>query len=71
MKLGPDLFNQAPSRLLWDVFRQAVVDVQRLSIHKYLPLSIARYSFIQLSELEQCTVDDLAQDLTGSEPGFS
>ena len=29
---------------------------RRLLIHKYSPLSIARYSFIQLSELEQCRV---------------
>ena len=30
--------------------------------YTYAPLSIARYSFIQLSELEQCRVKTLAQD---------
>ena len=30
--------------------------------YTYSPLSIARYSFIQLSELEQCRVKKLAQD---------
>ena len=30
--------------------------------YTYPPLSIARYSFIQLSELEQCGVKTLAQD---------
>ena len=29
--------------------------------YTYPPLSIARYSFIQLSELEQCRVNKLAQ----------
>lgn len=33
----------------------------RLYVHKYPPLSIARYSFIQPSELEQCRVNELAQ----------
>ncbi|KAK2184942.1 hypothetical protein NP493_242g01003 [Ridgeia piscesae] len=29
--------------------------------YTYPPLSIARYSFIQLSELQQCRVNKLAQ----------
>ena len=40
----------APTRLLWEAFRQAVVTAQRLITH--IPTaSIARYSFIQLSEM--------------------
>ena len=42
--------------------------------YKYPPLSIARYSFMQLSELEQCRVNKLAQGFTRStefEPGWS
>ena len=48
--------------------------VRELCSYTYPPLSIARYSFIQLSELEQCTVIKLAQGFTpqpGFEPGFS
>ena len=38
----------------------------------YPPLSIARYSFLQLSELKQCRVKKLAQGVnTGFEPGSS
>ena len=33
-------------------------------LYTYPPLSIARYSFIQLSELEQCRVKKLAQGLS-------
>ena len=38
--------------------------LQSISVHKYPPMSIARYSFIQLSELEQRKVKTLAQGLT-------
>ena len=38
------------------------------SYKTYSPLSITRYSFIQLNELEQCGVNELVQ-LQGS-PGF-
>ncbi len=31
-------------------------------LYTYPPLSIARYSFLQLSEMEQCRVKKLAQD---------
>ena len=37
----------------------ATINVRKA--HTYPPLSIARYSFIQLSELEQCRVNKLAQ----------
>ena len=37
------------------------INLRRLLVHKYSPLSIARYSFIQLSELEQCRVKKLAR----------
>ena len=35
-----------------------------LFVHKYTPMSIARYSFIQMSELEQCRGKRTAQSLT-------
>ena len=45
-----DLFNRTPFRLLWEASSHAAIHVGRLFIHTY----IARYSFIQLSKLEQC-----------------
>ena len=59
-----DVFNLTPSRLLWETSSHAAVNAQRLFIYKYPPMSIARYSFIQLSELEQCRVKELAQGFT-------
>ena len=41
-----------PSRLLWESSSHAAINVQKLSIPKYPPLSITKYSFIKLSELE-------------------
>ena len=58
-----DLFNRRPSWLLWEAFSHAAI-LRRLLVHKYSSLSIARYSFIQLSELEQCRVKKLAQGFT-------
>ena len=58
------LFNQTPSQLLWE----ASIHMQQLKCescsYTYQPLSIARYSFIQLSELKRCGVKKLAQGLT-------
>ena len=48
-----DLFTQTPSRVLHETFSHAAPNSRRLPVHTYSPLSIARYSFIQLSELEQ------------------
>ena len=42
----------------------AAINAQRLLVHKYSPLSITRYSLIQLSEVEQCREKKLAQGLT-------
>ena len=36
---------------------------EKILIFKYPPLSIARYSSIQLSEVEQCRLNNLAQGL--------
>ena len=54
-----DLFTQTPSRLLWEASSH-MVQLMREGC-SYPPLSIARYSFIQLTELEQCRVKKLAQ----------
>jgi len=58
-----DVFNRTPPRLLWEVGSHAALNTRRVFIHK-CPLSIDGYSFIQMSELEQCGVDKFAKDLT-------
>ena len=59
-----DLLNQTPSLLLWEAFSHVVINSQKLLVHIYSPLSIAMYSFLQLSELGQCRVKKLAQGFT-------
>ena len=54
-----DLFNQTPSQLLWEASSHAAINAQTLFIHKYPPMSITRYSFTQLSELEHRRVKNL------------
>ena len=56
-----DLFTQTPSRLLWEASNHMLQLMHKGCSYTYLPLSIVRYSFIQLSELEQCRVKKLAQ----------
>ena len=59
-----DLFNQTQSRLLWGAsshMLQLLLVMGDGYLYTYSPLSIARYSFIQLSALEQCRVKKLAQ----------
>ena len=51
-----DLFNQTPSRLLWEASSHMLQLMREGWSYTYPPLSIARYSFIQLSEMEQCRV---------------
>ena len=58
-----DLFTQTPSRLLLEASSQMLQLMREGCSYTYPPLSIARYSFIQLSALEQCRVKKLAQDL--------
>ena len=56
-----DLSTQTPSRLLWEASSHMVQLMREGCSYTYSPLSIARYSFLQLSELEQCRVKQLAQ----------
>ena len=56
-----DLFNQTPSQLLWEASSHMLQLMREGCSYTYPPPSIARYSFIQLSELEQCRVKKLAQ----------
>ena len=56
-----DLFTQTPSRLLWEASSHMLQLMREGCSYTYPPLSIARYSFIQLSQLEQCRVKKLAQ----------
>ena len=51
-----DLFTQTPSRVLWEASSHMLQLMREGCSYTYPPLSIARYSFIQLSELEQCRV---------------
>ena len=59
-----DLFHQTPSRFLWESFSLVAINSRRLLVRVYSPLSIARYSFKQLSELERCRMKTLAQGFT-------
>ena len=52
-----DLFTQTPSRPLWEASSHMLQLMREGCSYTYPPLSIARYSFIQLSELEQCRVE--------------
>ena len=56
-----DLFTQTPSRLLWEASSHVLQLKREGCSYTYPPLSIARYSFIQLSELEQGRMKKLAQ----------
>ena len=56
-----DLFTQTPSRLLWEASSHMLQLMREGCSYTYPSLSIARYSFIQLSELEQCRVKTLVQ----------
>jgi len=53
--------HSAPSRLLWEASSHMLQLMREGYSYTYPPLSIVRYSFIQLSELEQCRVKKLAQ----------
>ena len=55
------MFTQTPSRLLWEASSHMLQLMREGCSHTYPLLSIARYSCIQLSELEQCRVKKLAQ----------
>ena len=54
-----DLLIPTPSQLLCEAFSHAAITVRRL--FRYPPLSVARYSFIQLSELEQRRMNEIAK----------
>ena len=56
-----DLFTQTPSWLLWEASSHVLQLMRERCSYTYPPLSIARYSVIQLSELEQCRVKKLSQ----------
>ena len=56
-----DLFTRTPSRLLWEASSHMLQLMRHGCSYTYPPLSIARYSFIQL---EHCRVKTPAQVLT-------
>ena len=69
-----DLFTQTPSRLLWEASSHMLQLMHEGCLYTYPPLSVARYSLIQLSELEQCRMKKRAQGFNtaaqDSNPGF-
>ena len=56
-----DLFIQTPSRLLCEASSHMLQLMREGCSFIYPPLPIAMYLFIQLRELEQCRVKQLAQ----------
>ena len=56
-----DLFTQTPSWLLWEASGHMLQLMREGCSYTYPLLSVARYSFIKLSELEQCRGKKLAQ----------
>ena len=56
-----DLFAKSPSRLLWEASSHMLQLMREGCSDTYPPLSKAKYTFIQLSELEQCRVKIFAQ----------
>ena len=65
-----DLFTQTSSRLLWEASSHMLQLMREGYSYTYPPLSIARYSFIQLSELEQCRVKKTCPRFLTTQPGF-
>ena len=55
------LFTHTPSQLLWEASSHMLQLMREDCSYIYPPLSIARYSFTQLSELEQCRVIKVVQ----------
>ena len=55
-----DLFIPRPFQLIWEALSHAAVTARRLFVHISTTVCIARYSFIQLSELWQCGVIKIA-----------
>ena len=56
-----NLFNQTPFQLLWEASSYMLQLMHEDCSYTYPPLSIARHSFIQVSELEQCRGKKLSQ----------
>jgi len=69
-----DLFTQTPSRLIWEASSHMLQLMHKGCLYTCPPLSTARYSFIQLSKLEQCRMKKLAQGFNTAaqdwNPGF-
>ena len=68
-----DIFNQTPSQRLWEASSLMLQLMCEGCSYRYAPLSVANYSFIQLSELEQCRMKKHVQGFNAaakdSKPG--
>ena len=68
--LAEDLFIPTPTRLLWEAFIHATMNVQRPLTRIVSPLSFARHSFMQLSEPGRRGVNENAQASKWQQLGF-
>ena len=65
-----DLFNRIPSRFLWEAFSHTAINAHGLFVHTYPPLSTAKYSLIQLNELDQYIVEHTCPRFNPAAKGF-
>ena len=66
-----DLFNQTPSQLLWEASSHVLHLMPEDCSYTYPILSIARYSFIQLGDLEPYRVKKRAQGFNSNTGSLS
>ena len=69
-----DLFNRTPNHLIWEVLSHIEINVQRLFVHKYPPLSATRCSWSLMNEntdwMIMAKVYPKAQDLNPGSFGW-
>ena len=63
-----DPFIPTPSRVLWEAFSKTLQLLREDYSFKYPPLSLAKYSFIQLSELWQRGMNKIAKASKRQQP---
>ena len=58
------MFDRTQSRHRWEAPRPGAINMQRLIVQTYPPLSVVRYSFIQLSEMKLRRMNELPKGST-------
>ena len=66
----PVLFIPIPTRLLWKAFSHVAINAQILFTHMFQPMSVGRYSFIQLIELGHHGEKENVQTTKWQQRGF-